>query len=424
MAALPAPSVIVRRVEIDGSGGEGRGVLSGADGVAEGQRIGAGASAIGSGAAVVKRQRRRAAGSVDGHDLAHAERNCDRFAGVEVAARRRLGQRRYGRRDGIDLRSALGQAGEREIGGVAGNVLHRSGVEIDGGSGEGRGVLSGADSVAECQRIGAGTAAIGGGAAVVERQRRGAACDRHRFVEIEAEGDGLAGIEVAVRRRLGQRRDGRRDGIDLRSALGQAGEREIGGVAGAVSDRRRIEIDGGGGKRRGVLPGAYGVAEGECIGAGTAAIGGGAAVVERQRRGAACDRHRFVEIESQSDRLAGVEVAARRRFGQRRYGRRDGIDLRTALGQAGEREIGSVAGNVLHRSGVEIDGGSGEGRGVLPGADSAAECQRIGAGTAAIGGGTAVVERQRGGAACDRHRFVEIEGEGDGLAGIEVAVRR
>ena len=35
---------------------------------------------------------------------------------------------------------------------------------------------------------------------------------------------------------LGQRRDGRRYGIDLRAALGQAGEREIGGIAGAVGD--------------------------------------------------------------------------------------------------------------------------------------------------------------------------------------------
>ena len=170
--------------------------------------------------------------------------------------------------------------------------------------------------------------------------------DRHRFVEIERQGDGLAGIEVAARRRLGQRRYGRRDGIDLRSALGQAGEREIGGVAGAVGDGRRVEIDGSGGEGRGVLSGADGVAEGQRIGAGATAVGGGAAVVEGQRRRAARDRHRFIEIESQGDGLAGIEVAARRRLGQRRYGRRDGIDLRSALGQAGEREIGGVAGAV------------------------------------------------------------------------------
>ena len=51
----------------------------------------------------------------------------------------------------------------------------------------------------------------------------------------------LAGVSV-------KRRDGRRCGVDLRAALGQAGEREIGGIAGAVVDGRGIEIDGGGGE--------------------------------------------------------------------------------------------------------------------------------------------------------------------------------
>ena len=112
--------------------------------------------------------------------------------------------------DGVDLRAALGQAGEREVGGIAGAVRDGGGVEIDGGGGKGGGVLPGADSVAEGQRIGAGAAGIGGGAAVVEGQRRRAAGDRHRFVEVEGQGDGFAGIEVAARRGLGQRRDGRR----------------------------------------------------------------------------------------------------------------------------------------------------------------------------------------------------------------------
>ena len=61
LAALPAPSVMVARVEIDRGGGKGGGVLPGPDGVAEGQRTGAGAADIGGGAAVVERQRRRAA---------------------------------------------------------------------------------------------------------------------------------------------------------------------------------------------------------------------------------------------------------------------------------------------------------------------------------------------------------------------------
>ena len=72
------------------------------------------------------------------------------------------------------------------------------------------GVLPGADGVAEGQRIGAGAAGIGGGAAVVEGQRRRAARDRDRFVQIERQRDGLAGIEIAARGRLDQRGDGRR----------------------------------------------------------------------------------------------------------------------------------------------------------------------------------------------------------------------
>ena len=71
-----------------------------------------------------------------------------------------------------------------------------------------------------------------------------------------------------------------------------------------------VEIDRGGRQRRGVLPGADGVAEGQRIGAGAAGIGGGAAVVEGQRRGAARHRHRLVEVQRQRDGLAGVEIAA------------------------------------------------------------------------------------------------------------------
>ena len=59
-----------------------------------------------------------------------------------------------------------------------------------------------------------------------------------------------------------------------------------------------------------------------------------------------------------------------------------------------------------------------------PAADGVAEGQSVGAGAAGIGGGAAVVERQRRRAARDRHRFVEVERQRDGLAGIEVAARR
>ena len=56
-----------------------------------------------------------------------------------------------------------------------------------------------ADGVAEGERVGAGAAGVGGGAAVVERERRRAAGNGHRLAQIEGQGDGLAGIEVAAR---------------------------------------------------------------------------------------------------------------------------------------------------------------------------------------------------------------------------------
>ena len=40
---------------------------------------------------------------------------------------------------------------------------------------------------------------VGGGAAVVEGERRRAARHRHRLVEVERQRDGLAGIEIAAR---------------------------------------------------------------------------------------------------------------------------------------------------------------------------------------------------------------------------------
>ena len=61
----------------------------------------------------------------------------------------------------------------------------------------------------------------------------------------------------------------------------------------AVGDTGGVEIDRGGGKRGRVLAGGHGVAECERVGTGAAAIGGGAAVVERQGRGAARHRHRL-----------------------------------------------------------------------------------------------------------------------------------
>ena len=110
-------------------------------------------------------------------------------------------------------------------------------------------VLAGADRVAEGQRAAAGAAGIGRGAAVVEGQRRGAARHRHRFAQVERQRDGLAGIEVAARTVTRSAMNRRCSGIDLRAGLGQAGERQIGGIAGAVGDGGGVEIDRGGGQR-------------------------------------------------------------------------------------------------------------------------------------------------------------------------------
>ena len=177
-------------------------------------------------------------------------------------------------------------------------------------------VLSGPDRVAEGQRAGAGTAAVGRGATIVERQRRRAARHRHRLAQIERQRHRLAGIEVAARRRLHNRTDRRARGVDLRAALGQAAQRQAGGIAGTIGDGGGVEIDCGRRQSRRVLSGADRIAEGQGAGAGAADISGRAAVVERQRRRAARHRHRLAQVKRQRDSLAGIKVAARRRLYQ------------------------------------------------------------------------------------------------------------
>ena len=108
-------------------------------------------------------------------------------------------------------------------------------------------------------------------------------------------------------------------------------------------------------------PAANRVAEGQRIAAGAAGIGRGAAVVERQRRGAARNRHRLAQVERQRHHAAGPKVArAGRDAGagrhHRRHRRRRGVDLQRA-GRVGHRtgEIGGIAGAVLDGRGAEID---------------------------------------------------------------------
>ena len=119
-----------------------------------------------------------------------------------------------------------------------------------------------------------------------------------------------------------------------------------------------VEIDRGGRKARGILPGRHRVAEGQCIGARAAGVGCGAAVVEGQRRRATAgvDGHRFAHVERQRYRGAGSRTPIDR-VHHRRDSRRRGIDLRAGLGQAGQRRVGGVAAAVRDGRPVEIERG-------------------------------------------------------------------
>ena len=103
--------------------------------------------------------------------------------------------------------------------------------------------------------------------------------DRHCAVGFCRTGQryGVVGIDDVIR----NDRRGRRGGVDLRAGLGQAAQRQVGGIARAVSDRRRVEIDRGRREAGRVLPGRHRVAEGQRTGAGAAGIGRGGAIVER-----------------------------------------------------------------------------------------------------------------------------------------------
>ena len=129
---------------------------------------------------------------------------------------------------------------------------------------------------------------LGRGAAIVEHQRRRAARDVHRLAHGERQRDGLAGVQIAARSVIcHHRRDRRRRGVDLQRA-GRVGHRagEVGRIAGAVGDAGRVRLTAVT-ARSPYSARRHRIAEGQCAGAGAAAVGRGAAVVERQRRRAA-----------------------------------------------------------------------------------------------------------------------------------------
>ena len=112
VAALPAPSVIVAPLALNAVTVRSAVFCPAAHGVAEGQRAGARAAGIGRGAAVVERQRRRAAVPTVTASLRLSGKRDD-VAGIEIAsaaadAGARRHHRRHRRRRGVDLRCRSG----------------------------------------------------------------------------------------------------------------------------------------------------------------------------------------------------------------------------------------------------------------------------------------------------------------------------
>ena len=106
--------------------------------------------------------------------------------------------RRDRRRRGADLQAGGVRHGTGQDCGVAGAVGDGRAVgRLTRSDRQRRGVLPGRHRVAEGQRIGAGAADIGRGAAVVERQRRRAR-NRHSRAHVQRQGNHLARASLPV----------------------------------------------------------------------------------------------------------------------------------------------------------------------------------------------------------------------------------
>ena len=125
----------------------------------------------------------------------------------------------------------------------------------------------------------------------------------------------MAGVQVTIAAAVdaaagGHNRWHRRcDRIDLQGA-GRVDccSREVGAVARCVADRRPVQVERGDRKVAGVVAGANRVAEGEGVAAGAAGVARRAAIVERQRRHPAGNRHHFTHIDGERDDMAGIQV--------------------------------------------------------------------------------------------------------------------
>ena len=219
----------------------------------------------------------------------------------------------------------------------------------------------------------------------------------------------------------------RRRGVDLQPA-GRVGHRarQIGGIAGAVLDRRAVpRLTAVTARSSGVLPAANRVAEGQRIGAGAAGIGRGAAVVERQRRGAAGNRHRLAQVERQRDHAVARSLRSPLPVPTPPPTTPSAPWCRSAACRPGWSpqpvRLAALPAPSLTVAVPRLTAVTARSAVFWPAANRVAEGQRIGAGAAGIGRGAAVVERQRRGAARNRHRLAQVERQRHHAAGPEIA---
>ena len=348
-----------------------------------------------------------------------------------------VGNDRHPWRHRIDLQDA-GRVDHRacHVGAVAGRVADRRPVQVERGHRKVAGVIAGANRVTEGQRIAAGAAGVARRTAIVERQRRHPAGNRHHLTHVDGERDDMARIQVTIAApvdsaaRCRNRWHRWRHRIDLQDA-GRVDHRacHVGAVAGRVADRRPVQVERGHRKVAGVIAGANRVTEGQRIAAGAAGVARRTAIVERQRRHPAGNRHHLTHVDGERDDMARIQVtiaapvnsAARCRNRWHRWRHR--IDLQDA-GRVDHRacHVGAVAGRVADRRPVQVERGHRKVAGVIAGANRVTEGQRIAAGAAGVARRTAIVERQRRHPAGNRHHLTHVDGERDDMARIQVTI--
>ena len=162
--------------------------------------------------------------------------------------------------------------------------------------------------------------------------------------------------------------------VSICGAAGWSPLPRVGGIAGAVLDGRPVEIERRSPPGRRCSARRHRVAEGQRIGAGAAGIGRGAAVVERQRRRAAGNRHRLAQVQGQRDHVAGIEIAIAAR-GRSRCQTPPPMTRRAVVSICGcrsgghrSRKLAALPAPSLTVAPLRLNGGRRQVGGVLPGA--------------------------------------------------------